>query len=48
MKPGVKAGLVGGAALIVLNLVGLVPVLGCVALPLQLLFYIGIRVLAAY
>ncbi len=48
MNPGVKAGLVGGAALIVLNLIGLVPVLGCVSLPLQILSYIGIGVLAAY
>jgi hypothetical protein len=48
MKPGVKAGLVGGAALVILDLVGLVPVLGCVAIPLQLLFYVGIGVLAAF
>jgi hypothetical protein len=48
MKPGVKAGLVGGAALVILNLVGLVPVLGCVAFPLELLFYLGIGVLAAF
>jgi hypothetical protein len=48
MKPGVKAGLIGGAALVVLNFIGLVPVLGCIAVPLQLLFYVGIGVLAAY
>jgi len=48
MKPGVKAGLIGGAAVVVLNLIGLVPVLGCIAIPLQLLFYIGIGVLAAH
>jgi hypothetical protein len=46
MKPGVKAGLIGGAVLIVLDLLGLVPVLGCVSMPLQLLAYIGIGVLA--
>lgn len=48
MKPGVKAGLIGGAVLVGLNLLGLVPVLGCLAMPLQLLCYIGIGVLAGY
>jgi hypothetical protein len=48
MKPGVKAGLVGGAILVGLNLFGLVPVVGCLAAPLQLLGYIGIGVLAGY
>lgn len=48
MKPGVKAGLIGGAVLIVLNLLGLVPVLGCLATPLQLLAYVAIGVLAGY
>jgi hypothetical protein len=48
MKPGVKAGLIGGAVLIVLNLLGLVPVLGCVSMPLQLLGYVGIGMLAGF
>jgi hypothetical protein len=48
MRPGVKAGLVGGAALIVLDLIGLVPVIACIVVPLELLFFIGIGVLAAY
>jgi hypothetical protein len=48
MKPGVKAGLVGGAVLVILNLLGLVPVLGCLSLPLQLLAYVGIGVLAGF
>jgi hypothetical protein len=48
MKPGIKAGLIGGAVLIVLNLLGLVPVLGCVSMPLQLLAYVGIGVLAGF
>ena len=48
MKPGVKAGLIGGAVLIVLNLLGLVPVLGCVSVPLQLLGYVGIGMLAGF
>ena len=48
MKPGVKAGLIGGAMLVVLDLLGLVPVLGCLSLPLQLLGYIGIGILAGF
>jgi hypothetical protein len=34
--------------LIVLNLLGLVPVLGCVSMPLQLLGYVGIGMLAGF
>jgi hypothetical protein len=48
MKPGIKAGLIGGAVLFVLDLLGLVPVLGCLSMPLQLLAYIGIGVLAGF
>jgi hypothetical protein len=48
MKPGVKAGLIGGAVLVVLDLLGLVPVLGCVSMPLQLLAYLGIGMLAGF
>ena len=48
MKPGIKAGLIGGAVLIVLNLLGLVPLLGCLSMPLQLLAYVGIGMLAAH
>jgi hypothetical protein len=48
MKPGIKAGLIGGAVIIVLNLIGLVPVLGCLSMPLQLLGYLGIGMLAGF
>jgi hypothetical protein len=48
MKPGVKAGLIGGAVLIGLNLFGLVPVIGCLSTPLQLLGYVAIGMLAGY
>ena len=48
MKPGVKAGLIGGAVLVVLDLLGLVPVLGCVSLPLQLLAYVAVGALAGF
>jgi hypothetical protein len=48
MKPGIKAGLIGGAVIIVLNLIGLVPVLGCLSMPLQLLGYVGIGMLAGF
>jgi hypothetical protein len=48
MKPGIKAGLIGGAVLVVLNLIGLVPVLGCISMPLQLLAYVGIGMLAGF
>ena len=48
MKPGVKAGLVGGAILVALGLLGLVPVISCLSMPLQLLGYIGIGMLAGF
>jgi hypothetical protein len=50
MKPGIKAGLIGGGVLIVLNLLGLVRVVSfsCFILPLQLLAYVGIGLLAGY
>ena len=48
MKPGIKAGLIGGAVLVVLNLFGLLPVLGCISMPLQLLAYVGIGMLAGF
>jgi len=47
MSAWLKAGLIGAAILIVLNLIGLVPLLGCVTLPLTFLAYIVIGVLAA-
>ena len=48
MSPWLKAGLIGGAALIVLNLLSLIPIVGLVFCLLGMLAYIGIGVLAAY
>ena len=48
MSPWLKAGLIGGAVLVVLNLLGLIPVVGIVFCLLGLLAYIGIGALAAY
>jgi hypothetical protein len=47
MSSWLKAGLIGAAILIVINLIGLIPLLGCVALPLQLLAYVVIGAMAA-
>ena len=46
--PGVKAGLIGGIAAVLLNLVGLISVLACISLPLELLAYVAVGALAAY
>ena len=48
MSPWLKAGLIGGAVLIVLNLLGLIPFVGIVFCLLGLLAYIGVGALAAY
>ena len=48
MSSWVKAGLVGAAVLVVLNLVGLIPCVGCVTLLLGIVAYLGIGMLAAY
>jgi hypothetical protein len=48
MSPWVKAGLVGAAVLIVLDLVGLIPCVGCVAFLLGIVAYLGIGMLAAH
>ncbi len=47
MSAWLKAGLIGAAIVIVLNLIGLVSFLGCITAPLSLLAYIGIGILAA-
>ena len=47
MTSWLKAGLIGMAIVVILNLLGLVPVLGCITLPLTLIAYIVIGVLAA-
>ena len=48
MRPWLKAGLIGGAVLVVLNLLGLIPCVGCITWILGLLAYAGIGALAAY
>ena len=47
MSGWLKAGLIGGGVLIVLQLIGLVPFLGCVTLPLTILVYIAAGAWAA-
>lgn len=48
MSPWVKAGLIGGAIVVVLNLLGLIPCAGVVFCGLGILAYAGIGALAAY
>ncbi|MDD3828274.1 MAG: hypothetical protein PHY79_20100 [Anaerolineae bacterium] len=48
MSPWMKAGLIGGAVIVVLNLLGLIPCVGLIACGLSLLVYAGVGVLAAY
>lgn len=48
MSPWVKAGLLGGAIVVVLNLLGLIPCAGIVFCGLGILAYAGIGALAAY
>ncbi len=47
-SPALKAGLVGVLVILFVNLVGLVPVIGCVSLPLELFAYVAIGALAAF
>ena len=46
-SPALKAGLIGAAIVLVLNLIGIVPVIGCIGLPLELVAYVVIGALAA-
>jgi hypothetical protein len=48
MSPWIKAGLVGAVVLIVLDLIGLIPCVGCFTWILVLVAYVGIGALAAY
>lgn len=48
MKPWVKAGLIGGAVVVVLNLLGIIPCLGVITCGLGILAYAGVGALAAY
>jgi hypothetical protein len=43
-----KAGGAGAAVLVVLGLLGFIPCVGCITLPLSLIAYVGVGVLAAY
>ena len=38
-RPALKAGLIGAAIVLVLNLIGIIPVIGCIGLPLELVAY---------
>jgi len=46
-SPALKAGLIGAVIVLVLNLIGVIPVIGCLGLPLELLGYVVIGALAA-
>ena len=46
-RPALKAGLIGAAIVLVLNLIGIIPVIGCIGLPLELVAYGVIGALAA-
>jgi hypothetical protein len=48
MSPWLKAGLIGVVVLILLNLIGLIPCVGCFTWPVEWLAYIAIGALAAY
>ncbi len=48
MRPFLKAGLIGGAILVVISLLSLIPVLGCVSLPLTLIGYLAVGALAVH
>ena len=46
-SPALKAGLIGAVIVLVLNLIGIIPVIGCIGLPLELVAYVVIGALAA-
>ena len=48
MSPWMKAGLIGGAVVSLLNLLGLIPCVGLIACGASLLAYAGVGALAAY
>jgi hypothetical protein len=47
-SPALKAGLLGAIIVLLSNLVGIIPVIGCIGLPLELIAYIAIGALAAF
>ena len=47
-SPALKAGLIGAAIMLLLNLIGIIPVIGCIGLPLEMIAYLAIGALAAF
>ena len=47
MQPWLKSGLIGALALIIINLVGLIPLAGCCTFPLTLIAFFVVGLLAA-
>jgi hypothetical protein len=47
-SPALKAGLIGVVVVLVLNLIGIIPGIGCIGLPLELVAYIAIGALAGF
>jgi len=45
-QPWLRAGLIGAAVMLVIGLIGLIPILSCLTLPLELFAFIGIGALA--
>ena len=48
MSPWLKSGLIGALALIIINLVGIIPLAGCCTFPLTLIAFFIVGLLAAY
>lgn len=46
-RPWLKAGLIGGLVLVIINLFGLIPMVSCICMPLGLVAYVAIGALAA-
>ena len=47
-SPALKAGLIGAGIVLLLNLIGIVPVIGCIGLPLEMIAYVAIGAMAAF
>lgn len=47
-NPGLRAGILGAAASVVLSLLALIPFFGCLIMPISLFLYLGVGMLAAY
>ena len=48
MSPWLKSGLIGALALIIINLVGIIPLAGCCTFPLTIIAFFVVGLLAAY